>query len=49
MLDLVLQSAELFLLPPVIEGRDEDNNKDSDEDGDAFNPPGLRLRIVAAG
>ncbi len=47
-LDLALQAPELLLLAPVIESGDEDNYDHSDEDGDALDPPRLRLRVVSS-
>jgi hypothetical protein len=33
-----LKSPELFLLGPVVEGSDENDNNDGNQNGDAFNP-----------
>ena len=36
--DSVLKSPELFLLGPVVEGGDKNDNDDGDEDSNAFDP-----------
>jgi len=45
-LDLVLQTAELSLLAPVVERRHQHDDTDGGEYGNAFDPPGLSLTLV---
>jgi len=37
-LNSVLESPELFLLGPVVEGRDKNDDDDGDQDGHALDP-----------
>jgi len=45
-LDLVLKSAELALLSPVVERRDEHDHHDGDQYRNAFDPLRLRVGLV---
>lgn len=46
LLDATLQPAELLLLGPVVEGRDQNHNDDGEQNGGAFDPAGLGLALV---
>ena len=48
MLDLALKSTKLPFLPPVVERSHEDHNKNSNKNGDSFDPPCLRLALVVS-
>lgn len=46
MFNLWLQSSKLFLLPPIIECRYQDDDNNCSQDGDAFNPTSLWLGFI---
>ena len=45
-LDLRLEPSELFLLPPIVEGRHQNDDDDRTEDSNALDPTGFRFRFV---
>lgn len=45
-LDAALKPAKLFLLLPVVERRDQNDDQDRHEDSDALDPAGFRLRVI---
>ena len=46
-LNSILEAAKLFLLGPIIEGCDNDNNDDCDQDGGPFDVPVLILVLLS--
>lgn len=44
--DRFLKTAELSFLPPIVEGRHEDDDKHGDKDGHPFDPSRVTLRRI---